>query len=79
MVLPLMGTERRDIVSDGPLVILGCEGCPARQEGRGKGSGKAFERLVPGVSARRDVLAALITKATDLLVYLLEVHAAPSG
>jgi hypothetical protein len=34
-----MGTERRDVVSDGPLVILGCEGGPARQERRGKGSG----------------------------------------
>jgi hypothetical protein len=34
-----MGAERRDVVSDGPLVILGCEGCPTRQERRGKGSG----------------------------------------
>jgi hypothetical protein len=39
VVLPFMGAERRDVVSDGPLVILGCEGCPTRQERRGKGSG----------------------------------------
>jgi hypothetical protein len=34
-----MGAERRDVVSDGPLIVLGRKGCPARQERRGKGSG----------------------------------------
>jgi hypothetical protein len=39
VVLPLMGAERRDVASDGSLIILGREGFPARQERRGKGSG----------------------------------------
>ena len=39
MILPFVSPERRDVVADGSLIILGREGGPTRQKRRGKGSG----------------------------------------
>jgi len=41
---------------------------------RGKDAYKSFAKLAPGVSSRRDVLAAILVKAIALLGYLREVH-----
>lgn len=41
---------------------------------RGSDAYKSFAKLVPGVSSRREVLAALLAKATAMLDYLREVH-----
>jgi hypothetical protein len=41
---------------------------------RGRDAHKSFTRLAPGVLARREVLAAVLTKATSLLEFIREVQ-----
>lgn len=41
---------------------------------RGKDAYKSFAKLVPGVTSRREVFAAILVRAIDLLAYLRDVH-----